>query len=82
MALLDLLLTAMIWSTHQRARRERSLARTNDLAPIIEDLRASGIISLSSIAKALSDWGIPTARGGSKWQPAQVSRLLERISHK
>jgi DNA invertase Pin-like site-specific DNA recombinase len=64
-----------------RARQEQSLARASDLAPVIEELKTSGIVSLNKIAKALSERGIPASRGGAKWRPEQVSRLLKRISN-
>jgi DNA invertase Pin-like site-specific DNA recombinase len=59
-------------------RVERSRARAADLEPIVRELQASGITSLSGLAKALNDKGIPTARGGS-WQAVQVQRVLARL---
>jgi DNA invertase Pin-like site-specific DNA recombinase len=56
------------------ARRAKAAARAQDLAPVIEDIRAEGITSATGIAKALNDRGIPTARG-TKWQAVQVQRL-------
>jgi hypothetical protein len=53
---------------------ELSFARAKDLAPLIEAIRAEGIISATGIAKALNERGIPTSRGG-KWQAVQVQRL-------
>ena len=57
------------------ARRAKAAGRAEDLAPVIEAIRAQGITSASGIAKALNERGIPTARGG-KWQAVQVQRLL------
>ena len=51
-----------------------------DLAPVISELRKSGVTSLSGIAAALSERGIPTARGGSSWTAAQVGRVLARLA--
>jgi DNA invertase Pin-like site-specific DNA recombinase len=59
----------------------RSLERAKDLKPTIDDLRRSGITSLSAIAEAFTAKGIPTARGGSAWSAVQVSRVLARIDH-
>src|SRR5581483_10717479 len=56
----------------------RADERANDLAPILKQLRASGITSLGRLAKALTERGIPTARGGTKWTAVQVSRVLMR----
>lgn len=64
----------------RHTRQAQSQARANDLAPVIEELKAGGITSLGGLAKALSEQGIPTARGNADWSPVQVSRLLERIS--
>ena len=57
------------------ARRAKAAARAEDLAPVIEAIRAQGITSAAGIAKALNERKIPTARGG-KWQSVQVQRLL------
>jgi hypothetical protein len=52
--------------------------RARDLAPIIAELRAQGAQSLRDIAAALTDRGIPTARGGTEWTAAAVARVLQR----
>ena len=59
------------------ARAVAVVQRAADLAPIIADIRASGIVSASGIARALNDRQIPTSRGGC-WQAVQVQRLLAR----
>jgi len=61
-------------------RSNRAKERATDLAPIIEELKASGVSSLGAIARALTERGIPTARGGNVWTPAGVSRVLARLS--
>ena len=60
------------------ARREKARARAADLAPIIAELRAAGIVTLQAIADGLNERGIPAARGG-QWGITQVVRLLEAI---
>ncbi|WP_375460030.1 recombinase family protein [uncultured Enterovirga sp.] len=62
-----------------RARQAGSEARAAELAPVIAELRSSGLTSLHGLARALTERGIPTARGGSTWAPVQVARVLERI---
>jgi DNA invertase Pin-like site-specific DNA recombinase len=57
----------------------RSRDRAAVLAPVIDELRRSGVVSLSGIAAALSDKGIPTARGATKWSAVQVQRLLAKL---
>ncbi|MBB4038610.1 DNA invertase Pin-like site-specific DNA recombinase [Microvirga flocculans] len=61
-------------------RGNKATERATDLAPIIEELKASGVLSLGAIAKALNERGIPTARGGNVWTPAGVSRVLARLA--
>jgi len=62
-----------------KARRLRSATRAAELAPVIAELRRAGVVSLNGMAKALTDRGIPTAWGGSKWRAVQVSRLLANV---
>lgn len=62
-----------------KARKAYAEARGADLAPILADMRGKGITSLGGLARALSEAGIPTARGASTWSPMQVSRLLATI---
>jgi DNA invertase Pin-like site-specific DNA recombinase len=56
------------------ARRKSARRRAEDLKPIIVELKAQGVASLSRIAVALNDRGVPAPRGG-KWTAVQVGRL-------
>jgi hypothetical protein len=47
--------------------------------PIIDDIRAGGITTLSGIAAVLHDRGIETVRGG-RWTARSVKNVLERIT--
>jgi hypothetical protein len=47
--------------------------------PVIEDIRAGGIKTLSGIAAKLHDRGIGTVRGG-RWTARSVKNVLERMS--
>lgn len=60
-------------------RRAKASRRSNDLAGIIGDIRRTGVTSLGGIARALTDRGVPTARGGSTWTPTQVARVLKDV---
>jgi DNA invertase Pin-like site-specific DNA recombinase len=60
------------------AQVKRAGERAADLQPMIRDLQNGGVATLSAIARALSEQGIPTARGGRHWTATQVSRILER----
>ena len=51
--------------------------RAADLAPVIAELRASGLTSLRAIAAGLNERGIPTVGGGA-WHAGQVARVLAR----
>jgi len=53
-------------------------ARARDLAPVIEDLRKEGIVSLGAMAEALNERGMETPRGG-RWHKASVRNLLARL---
>jgi DNA invertase Pin-like site-specific DNA recombinase len=61
------------------ARTERADAKAANVAPVIAELQEAGVTSLSAIAAALNDRGIPTPRGG-EWQAVQVQRVLARLS--
>ena len=58
--------------------KAKANARAADIAPVIRELQSEGFRSLSDLAWALNERGIPTARGGS-WQAVQVQRALERL---
>ena len=61
------------------ARMARAQARAVELEPVIAELRASGITSLSGIARVLNARAIPTPRGEGPWQARQVKRVLDRL---
>lgn len=67
----------------RKAGRDVQVTRANeraaDLAHIIQDLRASGVISLSGIAKALTERRVPTPRGSTDWSAVQVARTVARL---
>jgi DNA invertase Pin-like site-specific DNA recombinase len=62
-----------------KALKARAQARGADLAPTLAQLRADGITSATGLAKALTERGIPTARGMATWNAAQVQRVLATI---
>ena len=62
------------------AIQARISARMADISPIIAELRQAGITSLHGLANGLTQRGIPTARGGTKWQAVQVSRVLDQLA--
>jgi hypothetical protein len=63
----------------RRASIARADARAVALAPVIAEIRASGITEAYAIAAALTARGIPTARGYSFWMAGPVRSLLNRL---
>ena len=59
-------------------RRATAQNRAEDLHPLIEQLRQSGLTTASALARELSARSIPAPRGGS-WRAVQVLRLLRTI---
>jgi hypothetical protein len=57
----------------------RADARASELAPIVAELRRSGVTSWYGIAMELNKRGVPTATGKGIWEPGQVRRLMERL---
>lgn len=55
--------------------KARAAAYANNVMPIINDVRSSGIETLAGIAAALNSRGIKSARGGA-WHPATVARVI------
>jgi DNA invertase Pin-like site-specific DNA recombinase len=55
----------------------RAAARAENVMPIIDSVRSSGVETLAGIAAALNARGIKSARGGT-WHPATVARLIAR----
>ncbi|WP_339950728.1 recombinase family protein [uncultured Albimonas sp.] len=62
----------------RRTVSENADAFAQDLAPVIEAIRAEGIASLRGIAAALNTRGMLTRRGG-RWGASNVRNLLLRL---
>ena len=56
-------------------RAKKAAKRNADLLPMIEDIQAAGVTSLSGIARELNVREIPTALG-KEWTAQQVKRLI------
>lgn len=72
-------ITASIRKAGRAAVQARTAARATDIAPVINELQSAGITSLSGLARALTERGVPTARGGAEWSAVQVARVLDRL---
>jgi hypothetical protein len=75
----SLVLTAEHTRKSAEVRSETARRRAIDLAPVIADLQRQGVTSLGTLARALSETRIPTARDKAEWTPMQVSRALTRL---
>jgi DNA invertase Pin-like site-specific DNA recombinase len=71
--------TAADCAKARQARSASAHARAADLAPVIQDIRATGAQSLRAIAKELNGRGITAPRGG-EWSAAQVRAVIARVS--
>ena len=65
------------WTRGAQANRAAADQRALDLAPILTDIRATGVTSARGIARELTARGILTAQGGA-WWPGTVRNLLRR----
>ncbi|MFC7478475.1 recombinase family protein [Dankookia sp. GCM10030260] len=63
------------------AKSAKAAARANDLRPVIAEIRAAGVGTLTGIAAALVARGVPTPSGRGAWSPASVMRLQRRVQH-
>lgn len=61
---------------HETQRRSPDDFSRNTV-PIIRSIQASGLATLTGIAGALNDRGVPTARG-ARWHPETVRAALNR----
>jgi DNA invertase Pin-like site-specific DNA recombinase len=61
------------------AKAAQAGERAADLLPVVADIRAAGIGTLTGIAKALTARGVPTPSGRGGWSPASVMRLERRL---
>lgn len=63
-------------------RAGKARQRAADLAPVLARLHDEGVTSLNSIAKALTEQGIPTAKGQGPWTAVQVARVRAKLAAK
>ena len=46
------------------------------MLPYLQQARAAGAVTLWQLADTLMKRGVPAPRGGERWHPAQVRRVL------
>jgi hypothetical protein len=61
------------------ARREEATCAAHRLALEVEALRAEGITTHQGLARALTERGVATPRGGATWTHTTVARVIERL---
>jgi DNA invertase Pin-like site-specific DNA recombinase len=62
------------------AKSKKAATIASNIAPIIDSIERAGAKTLAEIAAALEARGIKTPRGGTTWQPIQVSRIKQRAA--
>ena len=68
---------AMARAKGQLVIKSKADKHAQNILPVITAIRDAGVTSLRSIANALNQRGIETARGGS-WHAASVGRIIQR----
>ena len=58
------------------AQQAEARRRTEAVLPYLQQARAAGAVTLWQLADALMKRGVPAPRGGERWHPAQVRRVL------
>ena len=61
------------------AIKAKAQARANNLKAIVDDIRVRGVTNVREIAAELEVLHVLTPRGGTKWHPTSVARLLGRL---
>ena len=61
------------------AKSAKAMARATDLLPVIAEVRAAGVATLSGIAKALTARGVPTPSGPRRLESAAGSPGAGRL---
>lgn len=64
--------------TTRAERAESTRAHAESLRPVIVEIIASGVTTLTGVSNDLNAQNIRAVEGG-RWVPAQVSRLLQRL---
>lgn len=62
------------------ARTVSADLRATDICPMIKELQEQGIVSLRGLARALTERGVPKARGGLSWSPTDVGNVMARCA--
>jgi hypothetical protein len=73
-------MTAAVRRAGVEACQMRAAERAAKLAPIVKELQAAGVTSLSGIAAALNTRGVLTPAGCRHWYASQVAQLLKRLA--
>jgi DNA invertase Pin-like site-specific DNA recombinase len=61
------------------SRAEQATRTAHRLGLEVEALRAEGVTTHAGLARALTECGVLTPRGGAAWTHTTVARVLERL---
>jgi Recombinase len=67
----------MVREAAEAAIRAASDQRARNVRPVIDAIRAAGVVKVREVAAALNARGIPTPRGG-QWHASSVQRIMAR----
>jgi DNA invertase Pin-like site-specific DNA recombinase len=67
----------MVREAAEAAIKAEADQRAQNVRPVIDAIRAAGVVKVRDIAAALNARGIATARGG-RWHPSTVQNILAR----
>ena len=62
------------------AASARARAKARDVMPYVEAAQKAGAVTLQQIGQALEARGVRTPRGGTRWAPAQVARVMKKAA--
>ncbi|WP_043838911.1 recombinase family protein [Muricoccus aerilatus] len=66
-------------ATAATRRAEQAVRTAHRVTLELDALRAMGITTHQGLARALTDRGVPTPRGGAGWTHTTVARVIERL---
>ncbi|WP_458098008.1 recombinase family protein [Roseomonas sp. WA12] len=66
-------------ATAARARKDQATRTAHRLGLEVEALRSDGVNTSAGLARALTERGVPTPRGGLVWTHTMVARVTERL---
>jgi DNA invertase Pin-like site-specific DNA recombinase len=72
---------AAISAKGNAVQQENARRRAAAVLPYLDAARRAGAVTLAQLAEALMARGVPAPRGGSRWSPAQIRRIILAAGH-